>query len=127
MEFPLQNVNKQEQLIEVDECTKISQLDEWIPVATYAPEFLDTELDIPSEPVDQQFFNTFVQEIQSDKAAHDILLAHEVIQLGMPNKFGCHIPLHTNWKLSIFRDLLHEYQDLDVLDWLQFGFLHIQG
>ena len=31
-------------------------MDEWEPVAKYAPEFADTDLDIPQEVVDQDYF-----------------------------------------------------------------------
>ena len=40
-----------------------NQLDEWTPVSRYVPEFLNTNLDIPAENMQQQFFNYFVSVV----------------------------------------------------------------
>ena len=53
----------------------------------------NAELDIPQEPLDQEFFQWFVTAHDSDVMMQDILIAHQVIDSGMPNRFGCRIPL----------------------------------
>ena len=62
-------------------------------------------------------------EIQRQQGfMHDIMLAHKIIESGVPNKFQCRIPVATKWNLQLMHIMLHEYYDQDVLDWLKFGF-----
>ena len=51
-----------------------------------------------------------------------IFIAHKVIQSGVPNRFGCRFPIHTNWNLPLMQSLLSDYDDQEVVEWLQFGF-----
>ena len=95
---------------------------EWIPVSRYAPEFIDMELDIPDQMVDQRFFTQFVTLKTADNFAQDILLAHKVIESGLPNRFGCRIPVASVWNIPLFRELLQDYDDLEVCECLEFGF-----
>ena len=50
------------------------------------------------------------------------MLAHKVIDSGVPNRFGCRIPVNSNWNLPLFQSLLKDYYDQDLLEWLEFGF-----
>ena len=68
------------------------QVKMWVPVAIYAPEFVDTELDIPDQ-------------------MQDIMLAHKIANSGRPNKYGCRIPLHTHINLALFDCFLLDYED----------------
>ena len=61
-------------------------MDEWEPVAKYAPEFADTDLDILQEVVDQDYFQFFQNCMESNAVLQDVLLAHKVIESGLPNR-----------------------------------------
>ena len=52
----------------------------------------------------------------------DIMLSHKIINSGVPNRFGCRIPLHTNWNLELMKTLIIDYEDQEIIDWLTFGF-----
>ena len=49
-------------------------------------------------------------------------LAHLVMLSGKPNRFGCRIPLNTNWNLQLLESLLQDYPDKGIVEWLRFGF-----
>ena len=74
---------------------------EWTPVADYVPEFLDTELDIPSDNINVEYFQEFEHTIQQNSQMYDILLAHKIIDSGLSNFYGECIPLHTNWNILL--------------------------
>ena len=98
------------------------QLDEIIPLSQYAPEFCDTLLDFPDEVQEPDYFSHVVGNIQQFSNFQDIMLAHKVIDSGVPNRFGCRIPVNSNWNLPLFQSLLKDYYDQDLLEWLEFGF-----
>ena len=93
-----------------------------ILVHEYAPEFDDTALDIPDTMVETSYFNTFVSEMKLINNFNDVLLAHKVINSGLANRWGCRIPVKSNWKIDNFSQLLNGYEDEDVLEWLRYGF-----
>ena len=97
-------------------------LDEWIPLANYAPEFLDTELDFPDQEVDQKFFASYVSEMQQQGFLEDIMLANKISNSGLHNRFGCHIPIRSVWNIHLLDILLFEYKDRELIEWLTFGF-----
>ena len=67
--------------------------------------------------------NTFqLTQQEIDGQIEDLLLAHKVINSKQPNKFGCRIPVKTHVNLYKFKELLQGYHDLEVIDWLTFGF-----
>ena len=49
-------------------------------------------------------------------------MAYKVLDSGVPNRWGCHIPVRSNWKLEEFNNLLQEYHDTEIIEWLRFGF-----
>ena len=87
-----------------------------------APEFVGTELEVPSQIIDQEYFCQWTAEMNMNTQLQDILLAHRVIDWDLLNRYGCRIPLITNWKLDNFTHLLNNYDDLEVIEWLKFGF-----
>ena len=119
-EFELQinkhNINKME--FEVREV----ELDEWIPVAKYAPEFVDTELDIPQYSIDPEYFQFFISNCQQNNMVYDVLLVHKVIESGKPNRYRCKIPVDTRINVELFQQWLLDYEDLDVIQWIKYGF-----
>ena len=48
-------------------------------------------------------------------------LAHEVIDKGYPNVWGAKIPLETRWNLTLFEGLLNGYHDVEVIQFLKYG------
>ena len=49
---------------------------ECTPVARYAPEFVDTELDVPTDIISTQYFEFFENMRKGVDSIQDILLAH---------------------------------------------------
>ena len=60
----------------------------------------------------------------SEGFLEDILLSHMVIQSGMPNRYGCRIQIKSSWNVQLMETLLnqHQYHDMEVTEWLKFGF-----
>ena len=83
----------------------------------------DNELDSPSlhetllsHPQDTK------HNINDIRFLNDLIIAHKVIKSGVPNKLGCMIPVNSTWNIPLFRSLLGDYHDIDVVNWLEFGF-----
>ena len=53
--------------------------------------------------------------------AFDLALSQQVIASGLPNRFGVQVPLCTNWKLDKFQELLEGYEDMEIIEWLKYG------
>ena len=92
-------------------------------LVTYqSPESFEFQWDIPGLGVDPQFFQIWSQQMGQNNYIQDLLLAHKVIQSGIPNRFGCRIPVKSTWNIPLMESLLSQYHDKDVLEWLKFGF-----
>ena len=61
-------------------------------------------------------------EINSVRFVEDIRLTNMVMRSGVPNKVGCRIPVKSGWKIDNFRQKLTGYHDIDIIDWLTYGF-----
>ena len=72
--------------------------------------------------ISHRTLNTFTTFIETNDYCQDILLSHRIIDSGLPNRYGCRVPLHSNWNLTLMKQLLHEYHDIEIIDWLMFGF-----
>ena len=64
----------------------------------------------------------FLGAIDNNRHLADILLAHKITDSGRPNRLGCRVPLHTDWDLKIMKQWLIDYEDLEIIDWLTYGF-----
>ena len=51
----------------------------------------------------------------------DIALHNEVITRGYPNRWGARIEVKSNWNLQLFKELLGDYADAEVVEWLKYG------
>lgn len=40
---------------------------------------------------------------------------------GTCNRFGAHIPINDKWNLDLLQDLLYGYEDIEVVEWLRYG------
>ena len=72
-------------------------------------------------PPIHEFTNKILNIQASEKYFEDILLAHKVTDSGLPNIYGCRIPVKSNWNLELFSSLLVDYHDKKVVDWLRYG------
>ena len=79
-------------------------------------------LDSPGTEVNEKFFKLYVAKEKQRSMMEDVLLAHYVTDSGLPNKFGCRIPLNTKFNITLLSDLLVDYWDREILEWLMFGF-----
>jgi hypothetical protein len=53
----------------------------------------------------------------------DFILAHDLIaDSGVPNFRGCRIAVSSNFNIPLWRSLLQDYHDLNLVDQLEFGF-----
>ena len=72
--------------------------------------------------VDQNYFSFFISEMQQISNVENLLLANQVTNINLPNQFGCRIPVKSNWNHELLESLLREYDDVEILECLKFGF-----
>ena len=63
---------------------------------------------------------TWIQEWWA-KADDDIRLHDMVHTYGYPNRWGAKVPVKSAWNLTEFEQLLQEYEDKEVVEWLRYG------
>ena len=51
----------------------------------------------------------------------DIELHEQVLSEGYPNRWGARRPVETKWNLELFQELLREYDDKEVIEWMKYG------
>ena len=51
----------------------------------------------------------------------DVRLHNEVITKGYPNRWGARRPVKTRWNLELLEELLQEYEDKEVVEWIRYG------
>ena len=51
----------------------------------------------------------------------DILLNKQVREKGYPNRWGAKIPIRPNWNIELFHSLLEGYYDIDIIEWMKYG------
>ena len=51
----------------------------------------------------------------------DIKLHQEVMDKGYPNRGGARRPVNTKWNLEKFEELLVNYLDKEVVEWIRYG------
>lgn len=44
-----------------------------------------------------------------------------VRKTGLPNRVSLRIPVHTQWNINLLDQLLSDYEDKDIVEWLKFG------
>ena len=55
------------------------------------------------------------------KNDEDVKLNVIVRRQGYPNRWGARIPIESRWNLEKFTQLLGDYEDKEVVKWLQYG------
>ena len=51
----------------------------------------------------------------------DIKIHQEVLDGGYPNRWGAQKPVKTQWNLELFQELLVDYEDKEVVEWIRYG------
>ena len=51
----------------------------------------------------------------------DLQLHERVIREGYPNRWGAQVPIETRWNLDRLQELLHNYEDQEVVEWIRYG------
>ena len=51
----------------------------------------------------------------------DIQLHHQVLTQGYPNRWWAQIPVRSKWNLDKFEELLQDYDDKEVVEWMWYG------
>ena len=106
-------------LSELDAKHRFNDFKEFIPVK----QFVNTNLDHPDQIIDAHYFSLFQNHNQQQNIIYDIMLAHSIIESGVPNKFKKCIPLCTAWNIKLLEMFHTDYEDREVVDWLTYGFL----
>ena len=55
------------------------------------------------------------------KVDRDIRLHQEVLDKGYPNRWGAQILIQSKWNLDRFKQLLGDYGDREVVEWMRYG------
>ena len=69
-----------------------------------------------------EIFDSWFSRVNLDNQLEKVIIAHKVITSGVPNRYGVRYPLKTNWNIPLLASLLVDYHDMDIVEWLQFGF-----
>ena len=82
--------------------------------------------DVGEAPIEGSPNCTNIYDINScimlfDSTHDDVTLAHRVKREGYPNVYGARIPVKSNWNLEVMSDLLQDYPDKEVVEFLRFG------
>ena len=84
---------------------------------------LDTSTEDPQFMEDTTPFKQMntLELLQVQTENNDLMRAHLVQQKGYPNRYGARIPVHTSWNLNRLEQLLQDYHDKEVVEWLCYG------
>ena len=58
-------------------------------------------------------------KLQTDN--QDLMMAHLVRRDGYPNRYGARIPVRNTWNLDEFVELLRDYHDKEIIEWMRYG------
>ena len=62
-----------------------------------------------------------LQQLQMQMENPDLMNNYLVRKKGYPNRYGARIPLNSNWDLDRLEELLQEYQDKEIVEWIRYG------
>ena len=55
------------------------------------------------------------------QAFPEIDLNRKVREKGYPNRWGARIPIHNQWNIELLENLLQDYHDNDIIEWMKYG------
>ena len=62
-----------------------------------------------------------LQQLKLQLVNDDLMMTHLVKEGGYPNRYGARIPISTHWNLDLMKELLKDYQDKEVVEWMKYG------
>ena len=62
-----------------------------------------------------------LKEMKMQLENDDLMRAHMVKTGGYPNRYGAKIPVQCKWNLEKFEELLQDYEDKEVTEWMKYG------
>ena len=86
---------------------------EWVQLEESANLQAHTAQELNREPEWVHKWRTTVDE--------DIQLHEKVLKGGYPNRWGAKIELKHKWNLQLMEDLLRDYEDNEVVEWMRYG------
>ena len=97
-------------------------IENWVQMFTYQPDILDEELDAPHIGHQQEYIAQFTSILKQEEFLQDVILANKVIRSGKPNRFGCRVQVRSNFNFDKVEQMLEDYHDKDLIEWLKYGF-----
>ena len=86
---------------------------EWVPPENGLPQGVEATGTVQWDPE-----WVYKWRCTSDK---DLQNHIQVLEEGYPNRWGARIPIETKWNLDLFEQLLEDYDDKEVVEWMKFG------
>ena len=65
---------------------------------------------------EQQWIRKWMIDHDEDNKLH-----HQVRKKGYPNRWGAKIEVKSTWNVTLMEELLQDYEDKEVVEWLKFG------
>ena len=50
------------------------------------------------------------------------MLVHRITDSSIPKRYSCRVPIVSNWNVELMDMFLLDYEDIEVVQWLRFGF-----
>jgi hypothetical protein len=70
-----------------------------------------------------QSINCHVGSTDKSREFFQLIMSHKhIYESGVPNFMGCRIPVHSHLNIPLWRSLLHDYHDYQLVECLEFGF-----
>ena len=64
---------------------------------------------------------TTMEQLRLQTTNQDLMIAQLVKKGGYPNRYGARIPIQSKWNLHKLEELLKDYHDKEVVEWLRYG------
>ena len=79
--------------------------------------------DYPSQMKEHQQIPhmTSLDRMATEITNQDLWLHKQVWDKGYPNRYGARIPIKPIWNLELLEELLQDYEDKEILEWLKYG------
>ena len=80
-------------------------------------------LDEPGQMVTTKHFPTasITEQVRMQTDNKDLMAWFMVRKHGYPNRYGARLPITTHWNLDEFERLLDGYKDIDIIEWMRYG------
>ena len=82
---------------------------------------LGTQVDSDDDIIDDVTTNTSLAGVTADHTHPAVQRANDVRRGGYPNVYGARIPASSKWSCDTLQDLLKNYDDKEIVEFLKFG------